>query len=118
MKYRKTSENKRSDNLSFNYYIEQFHRISIEQQEISSKELTDSEVDDDLLDFFARVLRLLRSEGETYIDAFILDTQKILGADLDKTYPALQRMQSAGLIAINQGKVMLTDSGREMVDEH
>lgn len=117
MKYKKNSQKQRSDNLGFNYYIEQFHQISLEHQEISN-DSPDTGTDDDLIDFFARLLRLLSAEGETYLDAFIGSTQKTLGADLEKTYPALIRMQAAGLVAINQGKVMLTDSGREMVDDH
>jgi hypothetical protein len=96
--------------LGFNYYIEQLHQITIEQK-------IDAQEDEDLLDFFAQLLRLLRQPGEAFLDAFFAEAQARLGADIKKTYPALQRMQIAGLVDINEGKVLLTNSGKELMDE-
>jgi hypothetical protein len=96
--------------LGFNYYIEQLHQISIEQK-------SSTENDDELLDFFVQLLHLLRQPGDAFLDAFFAEAQERLGADIKKTYPALQRMQTAGLIYMNEGKVLLTDSGKELMDE-
>ena len=107
------SDNDTRKNPGFNYYIEQLHRISIEQKSSQMDEVSD----DDLLDFFVQLLRLITQSGDAFLDKFLSEAQSNLGADSNKTWPALQRMQTAGLVDINEGRVTLTASGKELMHE-
>jgi coproporphyrinogen III oxidase-like Fe-S oxidoreductase len=125
---RKSVEKRKSDehpassegNLGFNYYIEQLHQISVEQNTVLSRQTVENEPENEpeeeaSLDIFAKVLRLLWQTGEAYLDSFFSEAEHKLDLDMQKTYPALQRMQAAGLVAINEGKVCLTASGKELM---
>jgi coproporphyrinogen III oxidase-like Fe-S oxidoreductase len=118
---RKKSEDRQSpaqDNLGFNYYIEQLHQISIEQKSIATGQSLEAEAkDDDALEVFAQVMRLLWQTGEAFLDAFFAEAEHKTGLEMKKIYPALQRMQTAGLVEINEGKVYLTDSGKELMQD-
>jgi len=106
------------ENLGFNYYIEQLHQISVEQKTIRVEHnFKDDLEEDENLDVFTQVLRLLWQTGDAFLDSFFTEAEHKLGLETKKTYPALQRMQTAGLVEINEGKVWLTDSGKDLMQE-
>ncbi len=110
-------ESSEEKNLSFNYYIEQLHQISIEQKSVRTEQRISVDIDDDDLDVFVQIIRLLWETNENFLDAFFVEAEHRLGLDMKKTYPALLRMQAAGLVTISEGKVFLTDSGKELMEE-
>ncbi len=117
LRYEGDKDNSSRKNFGFDYYIEQLHQISIERKSVESEREVDQEEDEERLDIFAKLLRLLWHTGDIYLETFFSEAHTSLGVEMSVTYPALQRMQAAGLVAINEGKVILTASGKDLMEE-
>lgn len=104
--------------LGFNYYIEQLHQITVEQKSAPVGEsFRGSPADEDDLEVFAQVLSLLWQNGAAYLDAFFVEAEHKYDLEMKDSYAALQRMQTAGLVEIGEGKVYLTEAGKDLMED-
>jgi hypothetical protein len=104
--------------LGFNYYIEQLHQITVEQKSnLVGESFRGSPADEDNLEVFAQVLSLLWQNGAAYLDAFFVESEHKYDLEMKDSYAALQRMQTAGLVEISEGKVYLTEAGKDLMED-
>ena len=104
--------------LGFNYYIEQLHQITVEQKSESVVEgFRGTPADEDNLEVFAQILGLLWKNGAAYLDAFFVEAEHKYDLEMKDSYAALQRMQTAGLVEISEGKVYLTEAGKDLMED-
>lgn len=96
------------------YFLGQLNQIYEETSAKSSRNVGEMDEEERLV-FMARMLRILQEEDEIEVLAYVEQVQDEVGITEDTVRDAIRDLLFAGLVALDDGKIRLTGSGREML---